>query len=62
MLFVNPTLIISEVQNKLDVSKATANKIVNNLVQREILIQTNKGQRYKQFLFKQYMDIIEADL
>ena len=62
LLFVNPTLTISEVQNRLGISKATANKIVNDFVQREILIQTNKGQRYKQFLFKQYMDIIEADL
>ena len=33
-LFVNPTLTISEVQNKLDISKATANKIVNDFVQR----------------------------
>ncbi len=61
-LFISPAINISIVKNELDVSKATANKIVNDFVQKGILIQTNTMQRYKQFLFKKYMDIIDADL
>ena len=61
-LFISPAINISIVKNELDVSKATANKIVNDFVQKGILIQTNTMQRYKQFLFKKYMGIIDADL
>ncbi len=62
LLFISPALNISMVKEKLVISKATANKLVNEFVQRGILIQTNSTQRYKQFLFKKYMDIIEAEL
>lgn len=61
-LFISPAINVAVVRDKLDVSKATANKIVNDFVQKGILVQTNTMQRYKQFLFKKYMDIIEADL
>ena len=62
LLFVKPALNISLVQTELSVSKATANKLVNDFVQYGILVQTNYSQRYKQFLFKKYMSIIEAEL
>lgn len=61
-LFVSPAINITTVKDKLGVSKATANKIVNDFVQKGILKQTNAMQRYKQFIFKKYMDIIEAEL
>ncbi len=61
-LFISPALNISQVGAELNISKVTANKIVNDFVSKGILIQTNNTQRYKQFLFKKYMDIIAADL
>ena len=61
-LFVKPTLDINSVQKSLQISKATANKLVNSFVEKGLLIQTNKTKRYKKFLFKKYMDIIEAGL
>lgn len=61
MLFVNPTLNISTVKEQLNISKVTAGKLVNDFESKGILIQTNTMQRYKEFLFKSYVDIIEAD-
>lgn len=62
LLFQNPTLEINSVVKNLNVSKATANKLVNNFVNKGLLFQINESKRYKRFLFKPYMDIIEADL
>ena len=62
LIFRNPTLNISVVKDELGISKATANKLVNEFVKKGILAQTNTSQRYKQFLFKEYMDIIESEL
>ena len=62
LIFRNPTLNISVVKDELGISKATANKLVNEFVKKGILAQTNTSQRYKQFLFKEYMDIIELNL
>lgn len=61
ILFVNPTITVSDVQDKVSVSKATANKIVAEFERKDILVQTNVAQRYKQFVFKKYIDLIEAD-
>ncbi len=62
LLFVNPTSNMLSVETGLSVSKATANKLVNSFVKKGILVQTNVNQRYKEFIFKQYMDIIESGL
>ncbi|MBE6455449.1 MAG: Fic family protein [Alphaproteobacteria bacterium] len=61
-LFVKPTLEISAVEKSLQVSKATANKLVNGFVEKGLLVQTNQTKRYKKYIFKKYMDIIEAGL
>lgn len=61
-LFISPAINISSVKEQLNISKATANKLVNDFVHKGILVQTNDMQRYKRFLFKKYMDIIEAEL
>lgn len=61
-IFIRPALNISVVENELGVSKATANKIVKEFVNKNILIQLNTTQRYKQFIFKKYMDLIEEEL
>lgn len=61
-LFVKPTLDILVVEKSLQVSKATANKLVNGFVEKGLLVQINQSKRYKKYLFKKYMDIIEAGL
>jgi len=62
MLFIRPALNISAVEKQLNISKATAGKLVKDFEKKGILVQTNSTQRYKEFLFKKYIDIIEAEL
>lgn len=57
-----PALNISEVKQRLNVSTATASKLIKEFEQKNILVQTNNMQRYREFLFKKYMDIIEEEL
>ncbi|MFI3242406.1 MAG: Fic family protein [Alphaproteobacteria bacterium] len=62
IVFIRPALDISFVEKELSISKATANKLVNSFVDKKILVQSNKTQRYKKYIFKEYIDIIEAEL
>lgn len=62
LIFIRPALNISEVKQRLNVSTATASKLVKEFEQKNILVQTNNMQRYREFLFKKYTDIIEEEL
>ncbi len=62
LLFIKPALDITYVEHHLSISKATANKLVKNFTEKQILIQSNTAKRYKKYIFKSYIDILEATL
>jgi Fic family protein len=58
-LFHDPTISIKEVSDILEISDVTANKIVKNLEAMGILIEFTGRKRYKQYVFADYVRIIE---
>ncbi|MCB4763464.1 MAG: Fic family protein, partial [Sulfurovum sp.] len=56
-LYQKPIVMIGDVSKVLDVSKPTANKLVNDFEEKGILVEVTGYQRNKHYLFKQYLDI-----
>jgi len=62
LLFKNPTTNIKKIEQDLGISNNTANSLAKRFEKLGILKQTNTLQRNKKYIYKQYMDIIEAEL
>ena len=59
-LFEKPFITITEVEEKLAVTYPTAKKLLEGLVQAKVLYDGNpQKQRNKQFVFAEYLSILE---
>lgn len=59
-LFKHPFVDAKDVRNLIGVSKPTANKLLENLVDLGILALVEDKQRYRQYVYKEYVDILSA--
>ena len=62
ILFKLPATNIKHIEDVLHISNNTASSLVKKFEKLGILKQTNTLQRNKKYIYKQYMDIIEAEL
>ncbi|HIH45427.1 MAG TPA: Fic family protein [Candidatus Methanoperedenaceae archaeon] len=58
LLFETPVISTGEVGNKLHVSGVTANELVRRFVKIGILREVTGKQRYKKYMFRDYVDLI----
>jgi len=58
LLFRSPVVDVRTIDEHLGISKDTGTKLVNTFVKNEILNEITGKQRYKKYLFKEYVDII----
>jgi Fic family protein len=57
-LLKHPFLEAGDVKNLLDLSKPTINKLLDNLMELGILELVEEKQRYRQYVYKKYVDIL----
>lgn len=57
-LLKHPFLEAEDIKNLIDVSKPTVNKIIENLTELEILELVEEKKRYRQYVYKKYVDIL----
>ena len=57
-LLKHPFLEAEDIRNLLDLSKPTINKLFDSLVELEILELVEEKQRYRQYVYKEYVDIL----
>lgn len=60
-LFDRPTVKIDEVMQKLGLNQSSASRVLDKLVEHEILSNINNRRRNKVFLYKDYMEIFSED-
>ncbi len=58
LLFNAPLVGVTDVTGKLNISKQTANKLMKRFEKMNILKETTGKQRYKKYIFKDYVEII----
>lgn len=58
-LYINPVITAPGTAEFLDVSEPTANSLIKKFMNVGILIETTKQQRYRRFLYKQYLDLLK---
>ena len=61
IIFTYPIISISELSNQLNISFNTANQIIHDFIDLNILIEENNQKRNKLFKFKSYIDVLEMD-
>lgn len=59
-LFSQPVVNVSMIMNQLDISKEAANELVKKFEKASILKEITGQQRYKRYLFEDYMAIISS--
>lgn len=57
-LLKHPFVEAEDIRNLLGISKPTVNKLLNSLVELEILELVEEKQRYRQYVYKKYVDIL----
>jgi Fic family protein len=58
LLFESPVVDVSSIDDRLHISKDTGTKLVNTFAKAKILKEITGKQRYKKYLFSEYVDII----
>ncbi len=61
-LFRKPIITIKEAEKELEVTNATANSIIKKLEKYGILQQNDKKLRYRKYVYKEYINTIDAGL
>jgi Fic family protein len=61
ILFKNPIISITTMSEQLNVSYNTANRVISELVQAQILVEETQQKRGKLFKFKKYLEILEKE-
>ena len=56
-LYRKPIVTMSEVAKELDITKPTANNLLKEFIQKDILIETTGYKRNKNYAFKKYLNI-----
>lgn len=59
LLFERPVISVKEITEEIEVSKQTANKIVNSFEEIGILNEITDKKRYKKYRFEDYVSIIK---
>lgn len=57
-LLKHPFIETEDIKNLIDVTKPTINKLLENLIDMEILELVEDKKRYRQYVYKEYMDIL----
>ena len=57
-LLKHPFVEAEDIKNLIDVSKPTVNKLLENLMDMEILELVEDKKRYRQYVYKKYVDIL----
>lgn len=57
-LLKHPFVEAEDIKNAIDVSKPTVNKLLENLMDMEILELVENKKRYRQYVYKKYVDIL----
>ena len=57
-LLKHPFVEAEDIKNLIDVSKPTVNKLLENLMDVEILELVEDKKRYRQYVYKKYVDIL----
>ena len=57
-LLKHPFVEAEDIKNLIDVSKPTVNKLLENLMDMEILELVKDKKRYRQYVYKKYVDIL----
>ena len=57
-LLKHPFIETEDIKNLIDVTKPTINKLLENLIDMEILELVEDKKRYRQYVYKEYVDIL----
>lgn len=57
-LLKHPFVEAEDIKNLVSVSKPTVNKLLDNLMDMEILKLVEDKKRYRQYVYKKYVDIL----
>lgn len=57
-LLKHPIVEAEDIKNLIDVSKPTVNKLLENLMDMEILELVEEKKRYRQYVYRIYVDIL----
>ena len=57
-LLKHPFVEAEDIKNLVNVSKPTVNKLLDNLMDMEILELVEEKKRYRQYVYKKYVDIL----
>lgn len=60
-LFDKPTVSIEDVMGKLDISNATAGRLIEKMIEIDIISSLDSRKRKKVFVYRNYMDIFNKD-
>jgi len=59
VLYSRPSLTAAEIADLIGVTPATANALIRDFVELEILTEVTGGQRNRRFVFKEYINLFQ---